>query len=385
MRWLWALGLLATVLCAGCRAGRETFVYEANPERAGFSRDAWTQIALPIEDAVRQGQMPGAVISVGRDGRIVFERAFGTRDPMAKGRPPMTRDTLFDVASLTKPVATAAAVGALVCEGLLAADGGIPGEELSLDALLTHSAGLPEYIDPRRLASVPGGPGRPGSTALALARAENVLSPGGQYRYGNLGYLLLSQFVEDQTGEALGDFAADEVWRPLGMTRTTFHPAAVEERLARSAGDVPLGRPFDPLAHWVLLNAPGRDPGHSGLFSTATDLTRFAQSVLAPAGQRWQCLSAFLLGGGREIPHWPGPEGVALAGAARRTRAFALADDGSLSHTGYTGAVLYLDPETGLSIVLLTNASYGNAAEFEDLWAAVLRTTRRSLKEDRSP
>lgn len=299
-----------------------------------------------VEEAIARGDVPGAVVEVWSNDRLVHRRAYGSRR-VAPERVAMTVDTVFDLASLTKPLATALSVHLLASEQRLAL--GDPARRflpelaedkgaITIEQLLLHTSGLP--------AAGPLSWFRDGETkalekigALRLANA-----PGAAYRYSDLGFILLGAIVARVSGEPLDAFARKRLFAPLGLEHTGFSPSpAVLSRVAPTCRDgaVVEGVVHDPCAH-----ALGGVAGHAGLFSTASELSRLARMLLH-GGE---------LDGVRVLPsevvtamtkpiHVPG---------ARRTLGWDVHRPG-FGHTGFTGTSLSIDPRSKTSIVLLTS------------------------------
>ncbi|MFK7987732.1 MAG: serine hydrolase [Sandaracinaceae bacterium] len=295
------------------------------------------------------GAAPGAVVVLGRGDGVVFRRAYGRRaiDPEVER---MSVDTVFDLASVTKAVATATSVMRLVQEGRLDLDEDVRAHLPPLWAgvtarhLLTHTSGLPavnalrDYDMDDRAASV-----------RRILRTPLEQAPGGHVRYSDLNFIVLGELVHRLSGQPLDAFAARHVFDPLGMRDTGFRPPAGQlpriaptERAVRR-GDVMIrGVVHDPRAYRL-----GGLAGNAGLFSTGDDLARFAEAMLAggePVLTR-ETLTAMTapspLTRGRRALGWD------LGRAPMSGRAF--------GHGGYTGTSFWIDPGTDLYVILLTN------------------------------
>ena len=247
-----------------------------------------------IDQAIRDGRLPGAVVLVGHGGEIVYERAFGARS-LASGTPePMTLDTVFDLASLTKVVATTTSVMMLVEEGRLrlrdrVADF-VPGfasqgrQAVTITHLLTHTSGLAPDLPLEQTFE---------GTETAIARTlalPPAAAPDERFIYSDLNFMLLAEVVRQAGGLPLDRFAEERIFRPLSMADTSFNPpAALAPRIAPTEPCAPLAWPCGgPGA--VMLRGRVHDPtarrmggvaGHAGLFSTARDLARFCSMLLA--------------------------------------------------------------------------------------------------------
>ncbi len=340
--------------------------------------DAWGI----VEEGVRQGAFGGAVATVTRGGTIVLHRATGWA-VCEPSRIPMGEETIFDLASLTKVVATLPAVLLLVGDGALTLDdpvgrilpefgtGGWKGDA-TIRRLLSHSAGLPAWL-PLYLDQV--GPER---YLTAIAQTQPVARPGNQIVYSDLGFMLLGEVVRRVSGQDFARFVAAEVFAQLGLRATMFTPpASLRVRIAatergnqteigmcgeRAASfpdwrrDVIWGEVNDGNSFYGL----GGVAGHAGLFGTATDLARYGQLWLQNGvwdGRR--VLTEALVGeatrkqapgrglGWRLPDPTPNDHGAADPGS--------VLGPGAYGHTGFTGTSLWVDPAQGLVVVLLTN------------------------------
>lgn len=373
---------LATIATWGCARDRPL---RASPAALGFVPDTNVGLDVLLDQAVEDGVMPGAVLSVARNGRVLYERAVGVRDPLAKRHAAMTRATLFDVASLTKPAATAPAAALLISQGRLSLSDSVG--SANVGALLLHTAGYEPYIDWRELEVL--GRGISPGEAIQRAATHDVRSAG-EFAYSNLGYVVLAGAIEEVAGESLESFLRREIWGPLGMTRTTFRPPIPTTKnrvaIARTSDDQESGRPFDPLADYILNVHEGHCPGHSGLFATAEDLTIFCQALLVPRAfdvEHLSSVSRLLLDNPVDLTARPLEEDVRISSATpRRTLGFSVdprvPGDAALIHTGYTGTVIWLNRETGVSVVLLTNAVYTGDERWQSLMSEIVALVHRN-------
>jgi uncharacterized protein YbbC (DUF1343 family)/CubicO group peptidase (beta-lactamase class C family) len=330
------------------------------------------RIRALVEAAIGEKQLPGAVVLVGRRDAVVYEEAFGHRATVPTVEP-MTRDTLFDVASLTKVVATTTSVMILVEEGRVRLDesiaryipevGTLGKERVSLRHLLTHTSGLRPGLD---LESPFSGAGE------AIARIAHEVPdapPGERFTYSDLNFVLLGEVVARVSGETLDRFAARRIFEPLGMRDTMFNPPA-----ARAALTAPT-EPCAPLA-WpcqtpgaAMLRGTVHDPtsrrmggvaGHAGLFSTAADLARFARMILNGGTlEGARVLSAASVARMTTAATPPGMSDVRGLGwdidsrySANRGELFPV---GSFGHTGFTGTSIWIDPDDDLFVLFLSN------------------------------
>jgi serine-type D-Ala-D-Ala carboxypeptidase len=269
-----------------------------------------------------QDQIPSAVIVSGDVDRVTYARAFGDA----------RLDTIYDLASCTKVVATTTAVMKLVEEGKLSLDDPIgkylkpfEGRRITIRDLLHHRSGLPAYLTPRT-----------GSTDAILAEIA-ALRPVREYTYSCLNMLSAARIVEHVTKMPLAEYVKTTIFVPLGMNDTSFSPTA--SRCAPTGKDLQ-GVVHDPLAR--AYSTAEHQSGNAGLFSTGADLALFCQALLQGRILKPATVAEMFApdentrGLGWDVfDDWPYKPGV--------------------GHTGFTGTLLWLDPETGRFAVVLTN------------------------------
>src|SRR5206468_11057033 len=257
-------------------------------EATGFEAARLGRIDVLVDEAIRAKQLPGAVVLVGRGDNVAYLKAYGNRAEVPAVEP-MTLDTLFDLASLTKVVATTTSVMILVEEGRIrlndAVAAFIPGFErygkgpITVRHLLTHTSGLRPDID---LAD----PWTGYDTALARAIEEVPTSPPGErFVYSDINFFLLGDVVARVSGRSLDRFSRERIFAPLGMQDTTFNPpAALRPRVAPTEPCAGLGCPAGEMLRGVVHDPTARRmggvAGHAGLFSTAADLSRFCRMLV---------------------------------------------------------------------------------------------------------
>jgi len=354
-----AVGVSAVLL--GC-GGASVAPAPAPQARAGFPLVV-AYLKLQVDSA-----FPGAVLAVGRHDTVLLLTAVGH---YAAGDPrPVTTQTIYDLASLTKVIGLTTAVMMLVDSGRIALDApvqkyvpafqGAMKERVTIRNLLTHSSGLPAW---RRLFAESS----TREEALALVDTTALLrQPGDTFVYSDLGAIALTQSVEAVTGQRLDAFLDARVFGPLGMTSTRYlPPESWRARIAPTENDTAFRhRMLHGEVHDENAGRLGGVSGHAGLFSNAPDLARFAQWLLdsrippgRPAG-----------GAGAYLPHdlvveftrpqnippgssralgWDTPSENSSAGTKLGPRAF--------GHTGFTGTSIWIDPDRDLFIILLSN------------------------------
>ncbi len=307
--------------------------------------------------AIANQNVPGAVVIVGRRDGVLFRRAYGYREILPE-RVPMTVDTLFDLASVTKPIATATSIMVLAERGTIGLDDrlakyvpecGKGGKEaITLRQLLLHVSGLPADIAKDDFAH-----GRE-EAIRRICKATLRSAPGAGSVYSDLGFILLEEVVRKVTSRELPAFAAEAIFAPLGMRDTGFVPSDTQR--ARAAwtefvdGAWRVGVVHDPRA--FLL---GGVAGHAGLFSTADDLAVYARAILgggAVDGKR--ILSAHTVAA--MIAPYDVPQSIRALGwnveSAWRGRGLS---PRAIGHFGFTGTALWIDPDKDLFTVVLTN------------------------------
>ena len=360
---------------SGCASTRSSPTRAARPPVAG----GWTLDAErldPVRDLLREAiatdQTPGGVVIIGTRGGVAFREAFGFRSTVPAAEP-MTAETLFDLASLTKVVATTPAVMLLVERGRLGLDDPVVRflpeldrygkHRITIRHLLTHTSGLRAGLDP----VLPFD----GREALLALIAEEVLeaAPGERFTYSDLDFVLLGEIVSRVSGVSFEEFARTELFDPLGMRDTVFRPdaqrrqsAAATEACDADAAPCPEGPgiPLRGVVHDPMARRLGGVAGHAGLFSTADDLARFCRMLLnggALDGRRVLApLSVRLMTQGATPPALLHLRGLGWdVDSAFSSVRGDLLPIGSFGHTGWTGTSLWIDPVTGTFVILLTN------------------------------
>ena len=345
----------------------------ARPRGAdAFDESRLRQIDTVVNEAITARKLPGAVVLVGRGTETTYRKAFGRR-ALVPAREPMTVDTVFDVASLTKVVATTTAVMLLVEEGRIGLDESVAAyipefakygkARITIRHLLTHVSGLRPDLD-----LVLEFQGTAEAIRLACEEVPEA-APGEKLVYSDINFFLLGEIVHRASGTPLDRFAADRIFGPLGMHDSGFMPpAALRPRIAPTEACTPLGWPCGtpgaPMLRGVVHDPTARRmggvAGHAGVFSTADDLARFCRMLIGggtlgsvrllspvsvalmtrPAtppdlaqvrGLGWDIDSRFALNRGDLFP------------------------PGTFGHTGWTGTSLWVDPVNRTYVVFLSN------------------------------
>jgi uncharacterized protein YbbC (DUF1343 family)/CubicO group peptidase (beta-lactamase class C family) len=345
------------------------------PARTSESTAGFAPIAALVEAAIARHELPGAVVLVGRGDEIVYHRAFGNRAAVPS-REPMTEDTIFDLASLTKVVATTTSVMTLVEQGRIRLSdpvtqfipefGRYRKTAITIRHLLTHTSGLRPDLELEVEFN---------GAEEAIRRAiEEVPTapPGERFIYSDINFFLLGDIVRRVGGERIDRYAKAVIFDPLGMKETTFlPPEGWRPRIAPTERCRPLAWPcVGPAdASVPFLRGTVHDPtarrmdgvaGHAGLFSTAADLSRFCRMLLDGGRLGAVRIVSPATVARMTSPATP-PEMRSVRGlgwdidssySANRGELFPI---GSFGHTGFTGTSLWLDPATKSYVIFLSN------------------------------
>ena len=332
----------------------------ATPETVGMDSARLGQIDRLVAEGLESRQMPGCVVAIGRRGRLVWLKAYGHKQ-LEPERVRMTTDTVFDMASLTKPIATATSVMILAEQGkirpgdpvakYLPEFGSNGKQSITVFQLLTHQGGL---IPDNSLADYADGIEKAWQRILAM---KLHTEPGTKFVYTDMGFIVLAKLVDRVSGQNIDEFSRDHIFRPLGMTETGYLPDISLRRRAaptqQRGGQWIQGEVHDPRAHRL-----GGIAGHAGLFSTATDLAVYAQTMLGRGeyggarilrpGTVAQMARAYPVSSGLRGLGWDKRTGYSSSrGVSFSAKAF--------GHGGFTGTVLWIDPELELFVIFLSN------------------------------
>jgi CubicO group peptidase (beta-lactamase class C family) len=373
---------VGTRITAACRCGIVT-VLLMMASAAPSAAQTFADVDKAALAGIRDGLYPGAVVVVGRRDSILYARGYGhfTWNPASKV--PTPDSTLWDIASITKVVATAASTMRLVDEGKLDLDapvgrylprfsGGLK-KQVTVRMLLDHTSGLKPYVPIYRRA------GRSKSRMVSLLYAQPLVRPpGDSAAYSDLNAMLLGLVIESVSRTPLDRFADTAVFNPLGMEQTRFRvPARLKRRTAPSG--IWRGQPVPGDVNDQNAAAFGGVAGHAGVFSTGMDLARFAQVWLrdgtGPGGQ-WvspATMRQFLTPGprsGTRLLGWDSPDLNAEEPSIFGT----LISQSAYGHTGFTGTELWIDPTHDLFLVFLTNRAFDPKASDSMKGLKALRT-----------
>ena len=318
-----------------------------------------------VKAAITRGELPGAVVLVLHQDKVVYRKAFGNRIKTPE-HTLMTEDTIFDLASLTKPIVTAMCVMLLIEDGKLNVNDPIARhlpafarketEGITIAELLTHTAG---FIADNAIKDYGDGKDRAWKNLYAL---NPNTTPGSKFTYSDVGYILLGAIVEKAGGLPLDQFAKKRIFEPLGMKETGYRPqGALKKRCAPTQereGRWMIGEVHDPRAYRLDGVA-----GHAGLFSSADDLAIFARMLLANGKHQGKAFlrpeTVELMTAPRKVAGKKEPGlrtyGWDMATAYSSNRGEIFPKGVSFGHTGFTGTSIWLDPQSQTAVIILSN------------------------------
>ncbi len=323
--------------------------------------DRFVPLDLILQTAIAKGLTPGVVCVVGHNGAVIYRKAFGFRavNPMLE---PMTVDTVFDMASLTKVMATTGSIMRMVQLGQIKLNDPVAKyipdfaqngkEDVTVRQLLTHYSGLRADLDLR-----------PSWTGLEegyrRANAEKLINPpGSTFLYSDINFIVLGELVQKVSGVALNQYAETFIFGPLGMNTTRFlPPLAWLARTAPTQVNEKTGEVLRAVVHDPTARAMGGVAGHAGLFSTADDTAKFAQAMLNGGSPVWSRAIVEKMTTPQQPPNLTVVRGLGWdIDSPFSSNRGDLLPVGSFGHTGFTGTSLWIDPTTNSYIVLLTSA-----------------------------
>jgi len=335
------------------------------PNQVGLDSAHLDRIDAEVQKEIQQGRLPGCVVMIGRQGAIAFARVYGNRqtEPSPEA---MTLDTVFDLASLTKPIATATSVMILVERGVirlrdpvskhLPEFGENGKEKITIEQLLTHQGGL---IPDNALSDYQEGIEKAWQNIWQLKPTEAL---GKKFVYTDVGFIVLAKLVEHMTGKNVNEFAKENIFHPLGMHETGYLPSeALAKRAATTEqreGRWMRGEVHDPRAY--LLDGVA---GHAGLFSTASDLALYANMMLSGGTVGTANILNRLT-----ITEMARPRDIAgqLRGLGWDVRSKYSSNRGeffspqAFGHGGFTGTAIWMDPTQDLFVIFLSNRVHPN-------------------------
>ncbi len=394
--------LMAAGIAAAAAAQPAPLPVARTAAPTAFDQAVMARVDALVNQAIVDKQMPGVVLLVGRGTRVLYQKAYGQRALVPRSEP-MALDTVFDLASVTKVVATATSVMVLVEEGRIRLtdrvatyipDFGRYGKgNITIRHLLTHVSGLRPDVDL-------GDPWLGYDKALALAAEEVPTSaPGERFVYSDINYFLLGDIVARVSGMPFDRFARERVFLPLGMTETMFNPPeSLRPRIAPTQLCTRYGWPCDGPDQ-IMLRGIVHDPtarrmdgvaGHAGLFSTAADLAKYCQMILNGGSlgraRVLSPLSVIKMTTAASPDSLPSVRGLGWdIDSSYSSNRGELLPVGSFGHTGFTGTSIWIDPVTSTYVILLSNRVHpdgkGDATPLRARVATVVASALRGLPD----
>ncbi|HUG70396.1 MAG TPA: serine hydrolase domain-containing protein [Pirellulaceae bacterium] len=332
----------------------------ASPKSVGILGERLANIDDVVSEGLNDGEMAGCVVCIGRRGKIAYLKAYGHRQ-IEPEKVEMTIDTVFDMASITKPVATATSVMLLIERGSVKLSDRVAEhipefaqngkDAVTIEDLLLHQSGL---TPDNALSDYEQGPAKAFENVYALSlRAQ----PKTKFMYSDVGFIVLADLIQKKTGQDVHEFSQENLFRPLGLNETGYLPrqelrdraAATEQREGRwMRGEV-----HDPRAYCLDGVA-----GHAGLFSTAQDLAVFAQMLLNEGEYKGKRIldpktlsvmtAGYAVSSGIRGLGWDKQTGY----SSNKGEGFS---DRAFGHGGFTGTTFWVDPELDLFVIFLSN------------------------------
>jgi uncharacterized protein YbbC (DUF1343 family)/CubicO group peptidase (beta-lactamase class C family) len=331
--------------------------------------DRLAPVDAVVNNAITQGLVPGAVVLIGHQGKVIYRKAFGSRslEPTIEQ---MTTDTVFDMASLTKVIATTGSVMRMVQLGQIKLNDPVSRyipefaqngkQDITIRQLMTHYSGLRPDLDlkPEWTSQL---------EAFRLANAEKPMyPPGSTFLYSDINFIVLGELVQKLSGMMLNRYAETFIFAPLGMTNSKFlPPQSWFLKIAPTQKDERSGLMLRGLVHDPTARQMGGIAGHAGLFSTADDTAKLAQALLNGGAPVWSRPIVEKMTTPQQPPNMTVLRGLGWdIDSPFSSNRGELLPVGSFGHTGFTGTSLWIDPTTDTYMVILTNAVHvknGNA------------------------
>jgi len=335
------------------------------------------------DQAIRDGLIPGAVIIIGHDGKIVYRKAYGAR-ALIPAREPATLDTIYDIASLTKVVATTPSIMKLYELGKIKIDDPVTAylpefqggkSNITIRNLMTHYSGLRPDLD-----IDPAWTGY--DTGIRKALIDKPTGPPGvSFVYSDINFELLGEIVHRVSRQPLDQFAREQIFEPLGMRETNFKPeASLTARIAPTEIDAATGKPWRGVVHDPTARYMGGVAGHAGVFSTADDIARYAQAMvgMGDLGDRrfFAPATVELFTSPASPPDQPILRGLGwdIDSPYSSNRGDIFPRGSSYGHTGFTGPALWIDPASKSFVVIMTNRVHPKGGRSINEWRRSIAT-----------
>lgn len=356
--------LLFAALCMTASAG----LPRTSPKRAGLDETTLHKADIAIEAAIEKGSTPGAVLAVVRHGKIAYLKAYGHRQTVPSAIP-METDAVFDMASCTKPMATATSIMILAENGEVDLEAHVSayipefndgGGAIKVKHLLTHTSGLPPYASASTLSKEYGAP-NPEALLRHICNVKRSFAAGTDFQYSCLNYIALQHIVQRVSGMPLNAFASAFIFEPLKMKRTGYLPSdelmsAIAPTTVQDDGSVLRGTVHDPLAR--IMN--GGVSGNAGLFSSAEDVAVFCAMMLnGGSWRRHRIMNPSTVALMTTVPQFASSFGRTYGWDVKSP--YSSCNGTKLSpatygHTGFTGTSIVIDPVNDCAVILLANA-----------------------------
>ena len=352
----------------GIEMPQSTVRYD-DPIAANMSIDSLLQVDKIMQSAINDSVFPGGVVGVMRNGTLVWQQGYGYHD-YSKTKAVQTNG-IYDMASITKIMATTTSMMKLVDEGKVSLDDPISKyipefneglkKEITIRHFLLHTSGLPAfriYVDELRTRN----------ELIEAVRNEPLINdPGEEYVYSDLGFILLAEIIEEVTGKRIDQYVHDEFYEPMGMTSTTFNPEVIGSVLTNRIPPTEI----DTVYNRGLVHKKVHDErayfmdgvsGHAGLFSSVHDMAKYFFMLLNDGNYGGhQYLSPEIID---LFTSHQSPINQRGLGFDRKSEGFStsgtLTSENSFGHTGFTGTSFWVDPDENIAIIVLTNRTYPN-------------------------
>jgi uncharacterized protein YbbC (DUF1343 family) len=320
-----------------------------------------------IQQAIREKKTPGAVLVVGHRGQVVYRQAYG-KQALLPAEEPMSMETMFDIASLTKVVATTPSIMKLFEQGKIRMADKVTDylpefqdghSDITIQQLMTHFSGLKPDVE-----LVPAWSGY--ETGIEKALHDKPANPPGvKFVYSDINFILLGEIVHRLSGQTLAEFAQAQFFGPLQMHDTMFQPSAMlKPRIApterQKDGEILRGVVHDPTARYM-----GGIAGHAGLFSTGDDLAKYCQMLLDKGDALLSPATVLKFTSPATPLHQPILRGLGwdIDSPYSGNRGELFPAGKSFGHTGFTGTSIWIDPGSQTYVILLTNAVHPAAGK----------------------
>lgn len=358
------LPIILVLLLSGLSCGPNTKLANLLINTQNNQKPDTNKLRHLLEEAVSDSAWPGCVLYAAQNGETIFFDAVGFHT--YKKEKPVRPDDIFDLASVTKVIATTSAVMKCYEQGLIDLDDpvqkylpafrekGENKQKITIRNLLTHTAGLPPFKQYFLMEADAD------ARIDSVLRTQTIYAPGDTTVYSDVGLISLGKLIESVTGQPLDVFVQQQIFSPLGMTDTGYNPSKDKyERIVPTEINLLTGTLIHGIVHDENSYSMGGVTGHAGLFSTAGDLAIFSQMMLnkglydsvrifEPETVDLFTKRANITEHSSRCLGWDSPSGRASGGV--------YLSDASFGHTGFTGTSLWIDPENQIVVILLTNA-----------------------------